>query len=366
MSEKRVTAQHSIVCRLPGVKLGYFGWPTVARMQDGTLVVASSGLRSHHLCPFGKTVLNFSRDGGRTWSAARVIQDSPIDDRDAGVLSLGGKRLLVTWFTGDVRPYANQDWIPEEERRSWRSALEPWTDELVAQYLGSWILLSEDAGDTWEGPLHAPVSTPHGPIRLRDGSLLYLGKDSREMSSGEILAASSRDGGRSWETLGCVPLYPGTKAASYHEPHMAELPDGKLIGLIRLENNGPEADVTRLGLVNFSLMQTESQDGGRTWSVPRPLGFHGSPPHLLLHSSGLLICTYGYRLPGYGQRLMFSRDGGRTWDWDWILREDGPDWDLGYPSTVELEDGSLFSVYYQKYAAGEKCSLLCSRWSLPG
>ncbi len=366
MTVKRIPAEHGVVSRLPGEKLGYFGWPTVARMDDGTLVVASSGLRSQHVCPFGKTVLNFSRDGGRTWSPPRIIQDSPIDDRDAGVISLGGERLLVTWFTADSRLYANQAWIPEEERQSWRPVLDAWTDELVAQHLGSWVLLSEDGGATWEGPRRAPLSTPHGPILLKDGSLLYLGKDSREMSSGEILAASSGDGGRSWEVLGRVPLYLGTKAASYHEPHVAKLPDGKLVGIIRLENNGPEADVTRLGLVNFSLMQSESQDGGRTWSMPRPLGFHGSPPHLLFHSSGMLICTYGYRLPGFGQRLMFSRDGGRTWDYDWILRDDGPDGDLGYPSTVELEDGSLLTVYYQKYSASEKCSLLWSRWSLPG
>jgi sialidase-1 len=211
MTEKRVSAQHGVVCRLPGERLSYFGWPTVERMEDGTLVVASSGLRSHHVCPFGKTVLNISRDEGLTWTVPRVIQDSPIDDRDAGVVSLGGKRLLVTWFRGDVRPYANQDWIPEEERQSWRSTLDAWTDELVARYLGSWVLISEDGGETWEGPLRAPVSTPHGPIRLQDGSLLYLGKDSREMSAGEILAASSSDSGRSWEMLGCVPLYPETK-----------------------------------------------------------------------------------------------------------------------------------------------------------
>ena len=61
----------------------------------------------------------------------------------------------------------------------------------------------------------------------------------------------------------------------------------------------------------------------------------------------------------------FSQDGGATWDHDWIIRDDGPDGDLGYPSTVELADGGLFTVYYQKARAGEKCSLLWSRWRLP-
>ena len=63
--------------------------------------------------------------------------------------------------------------------------------------------------------------------------------------------------------------------------------------------------------------------------------------------------------------MMISRDGGESWDADWILRDDGPDWDLGYPASVEMPDGSVLTVYYQKHRAGEKPSLLWSRWALP-
>ena len=115
---------------------------------------------------------------------------------------------------------------------------------------------------------------------------------------------------------------------------------------------------------SFSTLVSESNDGGQSWSEPRSLGY-GAPPHLLRHSSGVLILTYGYRKEDVGQRVGISRDEGQSWEWDWIIRNDAPDWDLGYPSTVELGDGSLFSVYYQKFAAGEHCSLLWSRWQLP-
>ncbi|MBN1810166.1 MAG: exo-alpha-sialidase [Planctomycetes bacterium] len=113
------------------------------------------------------------------------------------------------------------------------------------------------------------------------------------------------------------------------------------------------------------MMASIPGDGGLAWSTPKPLNFHGGPPHLLRHSSGLLILTYGYRQKPYGQRVAFSRDDGVMWEYDWIIRDDGPDGDLGYPSTVELADGSLFTVYYQKAAKGEKCSLLWSRWNMP-
>ncbi len=367
-SPRKLTAEHGVVCRLPGERFGYFGWPTVARLDDGTLAVASSGLRAEHVCPFGKTVLNVSKDDGRTWSGPRVIQDSMIDDRDAGIVSLGANRLLVTWFRSDTRIYGDAKWLPEAERQAWGAIFAGWSDAQVSPLLGSWVMVSDDGGATWSAPLRAPVSAPHGPIRRRNGDLLYLGKlygTWEEMGNGVIRAARSRDGGRTWQAEGAVPVHPQTDPANYHEPHVVELPSGRLLGMIRIENHGGR-DLTASGIPSFSLMQTESDDGGRTWTTARPLGWHGSPPHLLRHSSGVLVLTYGYRQAPFGQRVAFSRDDGVTWDHDWIIRDDGPDGDLGYPSTVELCDGSLFTVCYQKAAAGEKCSLLWSRWQQPG
>jgi hypothetical protein len=361
---KQLNAQHGIICRLPEERLGYFGWPSIARLEDGTLAVASSGLRSEHICPWGKTVLNLSHNDGRSWTAPCVINDSPIDDRDAGIVALGGEKLLVSWFTSDTRQYANVDWARKrfgaDELARWQATLETWTDELVKRWLGSWIILSEDRGVTWGAPIRVPVSTPHGPIVLANGDLLYLGKDATEMGEGRIVAARSQDGGHTWPVQGTVPLYPGTVGANYHEPHVLELPNGHLVGMIRIEG-----DMAQAGLVEFSLMQTDSTDGGVTWTMPKPLGFHGSPPHLLRHSSGVLVCVYGYRQPGYGQRAMLSRDEGMTWEHDWIIRDDGPDGDLGYPASVEMADGSIFTIYYQKFPGDKKCSLLWSRWTLP-
>jgi hypothetical protein len=113
------------------------------------------------------------------------------------------------------------------------------------------------------------------------------------------------------------------------------------------------------------MMQTMSDDGGRSWSTAQPLGFHGSPPHVMVHSTGVVAAVYGCRERPYGQRAMVSYDGGGTWDAGYILRGDGPDGDLGYPASVELADGQIFTVYYQKRGAGEPCSLLWSRWALP-
>jgi hypothetical protein len=345
-------------------------------METGQLVVAASGMRNAHVCPFGRTVICMSHDDGRTWTTPTVLNDLPLDDRDAGIIPLGSGQLLASWFSTDTRL------APVHER--YRTAGDPThvqryaagfartTDEAAARWVGSWIRLSKDSGETWSPPIRVPVTAPHGPIRLRSGTLLYLGKsfltDSRGHRSGigAIQAAVSADGGHTWQTRGSVPLIEGTEEEQYHEPHVVELHDGRLLGLIRLQNHGNAPRLEDLGLVHFSLVQTESSDGGRTWTPARPLGFHGSPPHLMRHSTGALVCVYGYRLAPFGQRARISRDAGKTWTADLVLRDDGPDSDLGYPSSVELGDGTVLTVYYQKLdSTRDKCSLLWTRWRLP-
>jgi len=363
---RKIKAEHGIVVARPHERFGYFAWPSVARMDDGTLVVACSGRRSHHVDPWGKTVLCTSGDDGATWSEPQIINDTPLDDRDAGVVNLGGDRLLVTWFTSDTRVSLEncRQTHGDEEYRQWRAVLGLWTDEMVAAWLGSWIRLSEDGGATWSEAVRAPASTPHGPIVLADGDLLYFGKqcDTRGPHGRDrpIVAARSTDGGRTWTVTGAVPACKGAHNDNLHEPHAVELPSRKLVGLIRYQHQGEHKAFTY-----FSLFQTESEDGGATWSEARPLEVPGSPPHVIRHSSGALVCVYGYRLKPYGQRVMISRDEGRTWEHDLVLRDDGPDSDLGYPASVELPDGTIFTVYYQKCAPGEKCSILWSRWELP-
>lgn len=367
---KRLVSESGVVCRLPGERLGYFGWPSVARLDDGTLIVGSSGLRTEHVCPFGKTVINVSSDEGRSWSEPRAIQDSLIDDRDVGVVNLGGGKVLVTWFRSQAsRQCGEPEWLKPEEVKLWREAHAACDGDELRALLGSWVMLSVDGGVTWGAPMRVPVSAPHGPTVLRSGELLYLGKDFSsdlgQVGGTAIEAARSGDNGSSWEVVGSVPVAEKTVASNYHEPHVVELPSGRLVGMIRIQNYGNDK-LADSGIEHFSMMQTESDDGGRTWSRARALGFHGSPPHLLRHSSGVLILTYGYRLAPYGQRVAFSYDDGATWDYDWILRDDGPGSDLGYPATVELTDGELFTVYYQKYGDDTKCSLLSSHWKLPG
>lgn len=373
--DEKIEAVHGTIASFPGDFFGYFGWPTIATMDDGSLVAAASGLRNAHVCPFGRSVFFRSRDEGKTWSSPTVVNDSPLDDRDTGIVCVGGQKLLISWFTTDNRKSSGlsyEETLDDEYTIArWREGFARMTDENESRWMGAWIRTSEDGGESWENPVKVPVTAPHGPIRLSSGELLYFGKElltdmeGFQGGVGSISALVSSNSGRSWFRLGEVPLVEGTLEGSYHEPHVAQLPGGKLVGLIRVENcEGSRLE--DLGLVSFSLVYTESVDGGHTWSRAEPMGFHGSPPHLLAHTSGALVGVYGRRLEPFGERVMISRDDGVSWDYDYALRDDGPDGDLGYPSSVELADGSILTAYYQKPGSvTDKCAFLWSRWRLP-
>jgi len=59
-----------------------------------------------------------------------------------------------------------------------------------------------------------------------------------------------------------------------------------------------------------------------------------------------------------------SYDFGETWEEEYAIDTNATDGDLGYPCTLEMEDGNLLTVYYQKVPGDEKTSLLYTKWKL--
>jgi hypothetical protein len=76
--------------------------------------------------------------------------------------------------------------------------------------------------------------------------------------------------------------------------------------------------------------------------------------------------TYGYRRKPFGNQARVSRDAGKTWSDPVTISADGASGDLGYPSTVELGDGRLLTVWYELPAGSKRAVLRQSTWSLPG
>ncbi len=367
---------HRIICQQPG---RYIGWPTIARTPRGELLAVFSGDRDAHVCPFGKTFLVRSADGGDTWGAPELVNDTPFDDRDTGICAAADGSVVVSWFTSHYLPEVYLKRCPPADQPRWREVLGAITPAEIRQWvredvvdgrygLGHWVRRSSDGGRTWDPPARAPGTAPHGPIVLSDGRLLFIGSDYRDRAKrdGALVVGASSDGGRTWAELARVsmfPQYPGPAATGYAylcEPHVVEVGGGRLVGMARYEEI-PRAPQRGL------LWQFDSADGGHTWTPPRPTAILGKPPHLIRLADGRLLVSYGYRFAPYGQRACLSRDGGVTWDYEHeiVLRDDGPSGDLGYPATVQLPDGSLVTVYYQAARAGEKTCLMATRWQLP-
>jgi hypothetical protein len=127
---------------------------------------------------------------------------------------------------------------------------------------------------------------------------------------------------------------------AFAEPGLLRRRTGELIALHRTADGG--------GAQKGFLFQTDSADGGRTWTKPAATRMWGWPAHMLELDDGRILCTYGYRRPPYGVRASISRDGGKSWDVDReiVLRSDGGSHDLGYPSSVLLSDGRVLTVYW--------------------
>jgi hypothetical protein len=67
----------------------------------------------------------------------------------------------------------------------------------------------------------------------------------------------------------------------------------------------------------------------------------------------------------YGERACISKDGGKTWDIEnEIILSLSDSGDLGYPASIQLDDDSIITIYYQIDKNGEKTSLMQTHWKL--
>lgn len=352
---RAVIQETKVVSHLPH---RYHGWPTLARRRNGQLLLVCSGGRQSHICPFGRVELMRSSDDGDTWSWPRVVVDSAIDDRDAGVLETAKGTLLVTTFSSLAyeanleRARKSGSWT-KAKLAGWEAAHGRVSAKQRQEQLGVWMIRSTDGGVSWSERYRTELNSPHGPVNLSDGRLLYAG---RQLWQGKnrVGVCHSTDDGRSWEWLAEIPTRQGDSAAGYHELHAVEAADGRLVVHIRNHNAANSRET----------LQSHSSDGGKTWSVPATIGVWGLPSHLLRLADDRLLMTYGHRRKPLGNQARVSSDHGRSWSQAMILSGDGPSGDLGYPSTVELGDGSLLTVWYEAMKGSPHAVLRQAHWTI--
>lgn len=341
----------------------YHGWPTLAKRKNGELLLVFSGGRESHVCPFGRLELMRSQDDGATWRWPQVLLDGPIDERDAGVLETAQGSILVTTFTSlaYAELLAKAEKIPRGSPTAWsdikfaewRAVHQRISEPQRQSEVGTWMIRSVDGGVTWSARYAVPVNSPHGPIQLTDGRVLYAGKELWRKEK-RIGVCESRDDGQTWSWLATIPTRPGDHHDEYHELHAVECTDGTLLVHIRNHNK----------LNAGETLQSESTDGGKSWSVPHSIGVWGLPSHLLRLKDGRLLMSYGHRRRPFGNQARISGDNGKSWSEPLVINQDANSGDMGYPSTVECQDGSLITVWYELLKESPNAQLRQAKWRI--
>src|SRR4030095_8763734 len=105
-------------------------------------------------------------------------------------------------------------WEPSRVQ-AWQLAHRRLTAEQRQAELGQWMIRSTDGGVTWSARYPSMVNSPHGPVQLPDGRLLYAG---RELWTGahRVGVCESSDDGRTWKWLAEIPARNGDLPENYH------------------------------------------------------------------------------------------------------------------------------------------------------
>ena len=369
-------ATQTIVCKKDGETYGYFAWPTVTKLEGDRLIAVSSGFRQAHIDPEGKVAAWFSEDGGKTWSEPIEIADTKLDDRDAGVVYWNGK-IIVSWFCASKVYYLNNN---ANKYQAWADTID---DDYDTKYMGGNYIISEDGGKTWSEIYSMPdgMFTPHGLIVNPDGGLTsvgYLKYDKVNKRWGTGIAVRTTTGemdenGFIWSDAIVIADSDTQYSWDFHEPYGIYNDDGVLIVVMRADKG---------------LYQCELQPGESKFSDWHRIAMvQETPAHMIQHSSGVMIMTYGYRgiyvdangkTVSYternkdttlGIRARLSYDGGLTWTREVVLThglkpaDNSSDW--GYTSSVELSDGKLLTLFYQRTSGETMASIYQIVWSLP-
>ena len=325
----------------------YAAFPSLARNEETLYLafrVAPNVKPLSHLDTRSYALILQSADEGRTWQnhsevtgrMGEGIQDPSLSVLK-GCLPDYTTRLFLSYFV-------------------WRSKSGVNTRKAKKALVDGIYIRTTPVGETeWSEPVKVPgdsalrwaTSEPFGG----DASgYVYLAGYGNVGGGGDCCIVFTSYWPRSW-TATRIAFDP-TGTIDYQEPAILDCGDQHLLCVVR----GP----------NHTLYQVHNWERGEPWEPTRKMPFGGTSPSLCRLADGRVLCTYGYRKPPYGIRACLSWNEGVSWEYEdiFVLRTDGGGWDLGYPSTVQMADGSLLTAYYFHTKQDRLRRIELTRWTI--
>ncbi|HEY9189191.1 MAG TPA: sialidase family protein [Bacteroidota bacterium] len=322
----------------------YCAWPNIIQANNGDILVVFCRAEEHHT-PTGEILLIKSTDKGKTWSKPEIIFNTPLDDRHPSIMKLLDGRI-VGFFGSSFHPTKlfEEDFVKikaytNEQLIKWAEYTKSEEYQKAKELAGSHLKISTDNGKSWSDSIRSPETFRAG-FELEDGTIIIAG-----YSKNNIITIHKTNGKNkiwNWETDSIQ--FPNFKNLAFSEPTICKLSNGRIIMIVRTTAINPYNNQDHKNL----LWETYSDDNGKTWVEPYPIPIWGFPAHILQLKDGRVLISYGYRRKPFGQRACISDDG-ITWkhENEIIIRDDGPNGDLGYPVSIEIEPNKILTVYYQ-------------------
>lgn len=325
-------------------------WPNLSLLPDGKIAAIIWPYMNHGVTE-GSAECWVSADGGKTWNKSGI----PVPHTQ------GTNRMNVA-----AGPVGNQ-LVALVGGWNERVPFEPGRSLGPASHRGLTIqpvtAVSDDSGTTWNS-----FSGPQFPLRPSGKGLVPYGRIAKLKEGGlgaflygeGVYFYHSNDGGRNWTLRGTL-----TKENTHNETTWVELENGDLFAAARTYGD-------------MRLDGYRSVDGGRTWKLEGPITLaRQHPGDLLKLPDGRVLLSYATRNPGlYGIWIQIADPQMKTWSTPMMLVDlEGstelqlnpvPPGDGGYPSTVQLADGTFVTAYYSRgIPSHQRYHVGVVRWQLP-
>lgn len=320
-------------------------WPKLTLTPQGDLIAAIYNRPAHGVLP-GDVDIYASTDAGRTWTkrgtATRHSGESARFNHSVGVARNGDLIVVSGGWT----------FHPRDDKGAFKKK----------KLLRPTASRSSDGGRTWTISEKFPdgadgmTLVPFGNVETgADGALrvaAYSYNTTVQPRVDICYTAFSRDQGASW-SLGSVVGQPAA-----NETDILHLGSGRWLAAAR--------DLGATGQRQHSTDIYASNDDAKTWRpLASPVGPSQHPADLLKLADGRVLLTIGDRRADKGVNIHVSADAGKTWT-DGARISRGVSGDCGYPSTAQLPDGTLVTVFYAAQTTDyDKYQMSAIRWRLP-